>query len=134
MYVSLLRGGPSRGFEGVIHLADRSAAKYNNKKLGHTHPQDLAPIPPTPGIVEGQMTSTWTHLSGGQSGKVRVCPALLNRFAVGPSDTLCIIKRILCLTRRTMGREMEFRNEIRELQVLNIEIGVVFGDPLEMVN
>lgn len=33
-----------------------------------------------------------------------------------------------------MAREVEFRNEIRELQVLDVKAGVVVRNPLEMVN
>ena len=29
---------------------------------------------------------------------------------------------------------MEFRNEIREMEVLDVEIGVIVGNPFEMVN
>ena len=80
------------------------------------------------------MTSTWAHLSCGQSGGVGVCPALLDSLAVGPTNTLCVVERISCLTRFTMGRKMEFWNKVRKLQVLDVKIRVAVGNPLGMVN
>ena len=80
------------------------------------------------------MTSTWSHFSRGQSGQVGVSPALLDCLAVCPPNTLCIIKRIIRLAGFTVGREVEFRNKIGELEVLNIKIGVVLRDLFEVMN
>lgn len=80
------------------------------------------------------MTSSRTHLPSGQSGWVDTRPALLDRLAVGPTDADCVIERIICLARGTVARKMEFWNEVGELQVLDIEIGVVVGNSLEMMN
>ena len=80
------------------------------------------------------MTSTWAHLPGGQSCRVDICPALFNRLAVGPADAFHVIERIISLTRCSVAGEVEFGNEVSELQVLDIEVGVVFGNPPEVVD
>ena len=80
------------------------------------------------------MASTRAHFPSGQSGGVDVCPTLLDCFSMSPSNTLCVIERIVGLTRCTVTGEMEFRNEVRELEVLDIEIRVVVGSSLEEVD
>ena len=79
------------------------------------------------------MTSTWTHLPCRQCSKVAVRPALLNGLTVSPTNSLRIVERVIYLTRRAMARKVEFWNVVRNLEPPNIEIGVVFCGPLEVV-
>ena len=97
----------------------------------HTHAQNLLPIPPAPAIIEGHTTSTRAHLSSGQSSEVDVCPALLDRFAMSPANTLGVVERILRLTWWAVAGEMEFGNDVSEQEPLPVETGVVFVHSLE---
>lgn len=79
------------------------------------------------------MASAWTHLPSRQGGGIHTRPTLLNCFTMSPADTPRIVERIVCLTRCTVTREVEFGDEIRELETLDVEVGVTVGESLEMM-
>ena len=53
---------------------------------------------------------------------------------MGPANAFRVIERVVCLTRRSVGREMELGNEVGNLQVIDVEIGVIVRDSFEVVD
>ena len=63
-----------------------------------------------------------------------MCPLLLYCLAMCSPDALRIVERILRLTGCTVTRKVEFGDVVEELEVLDVEVGVVLSETLEVIN
>ena len=66
------------------------------------------------------MTSTGTHLSSGQSGKIDMRPLLFDGFAMRPPNTFREVEGIVGLTESTVTRKVKFRDQVGEPEVVNV--------------
>jgi len=80
------------------------------------------------------MTGARAHLPSGQSSEVDVGPLLFNRLPVRPPDTFCKVKGVLRLAGGTMTGEVKLWDKVRKLEFVDIEVRVVLGKPLEVMN
>ena len=80
------------------------------------------------------MTGARSHLPSGQSGEVDMSPLLFNRLPVRPPNVSCKVEGVLCLAGSTMTGKVEFWDKVRELEVVEIEVWMVLGKSLEVVN
>ena len=74
------------------------------------------------------------HLPSGQSCEVDVRPLLLDSFAVCPPNSFCKVEGVVYLAGSAVTGEVEFRNQIGELEVVHVDVWVVLGETFEMVN
>ena len=63
-----------------------------------------------------------------------MCPLLFNGLTMSLSNALCEVKGVLCLAIHTMARKVEFRDQVRELEVIDIEVQVVLREMLEVMD
>lgn len=63
-----------------------------------------------------------------------MCPLLLNSFAVRPPNTFREVEGVIRLAGGAMTRKVKFRDQVRELEVFDIQVWVVLGKTLKMVD
>ena len=80
------------------------------------------------------MTGTGAHLPSRQSSEVDMSPLLLNRLTMCPPDTFCEVEGILRLAGSAVTRKVEFGDQVRKLEVVEIEVWVVLRKSFEMMN
>ena len=61
-------------------------------------------------------------------------PFLLNSFAMHPPNTLHEVEGILRLTGSTVTGKMEFWDQVGELELINVQVRVVLGETIEMMD
>jgi hypothetical protein len=100
-----------------------------------TKSSNLSPVPAPPVAVERRVSSAGAHFPRCDSGWVCVSPSALDVFSVGPPDAWAIIEGILCVATGSVGREVEFRDEVLQGKSLlgNVELGGVLRDPSKQV-
>jgi len=80
------------------------------------------------------MTGARAHLPSGQSSEVDMGPLLFNRLPVRSPDTFCKVEGVLRLAGSAVTGEVKLRDKVRKPEVIDIEVRVVFGKPLEVMN
>ena len=63
-----------------------------------------------------------------------MCPLLLNSFTMHPPNAFCKVEGICRLTWSAMARKVEFRDQVGEVEVINIKVQVVLGKTFEMID
>lgn len=57
-------------------------------------------------------------------------PLLLNRLSVCSPDTFCEVEGVIRLARSAVTGKVEFRDEVRKPEIVEIEVRVVLGESL----
>ena len=53
---------------------------------------------------------------------------------MGSANTLRVVEGVIGLTRWTVTRKVELGNEVGDLEAVDVEIGVVLQNPLEVID
>ena len=80
------------------------------------------------------MTGTGPHLPSRQGCKVDVRPLLFDSFTMSPPNAFREVKGVLRLTQSAMTGKMKFWDQVRELEGVDVEVQVVLGETLKVVD